>query len=678
MTGISNPKVSVVVPFFNSISYVLNAITYLKKQTFSSFEVILVNDGSSVPLDEVEASIANDSRFRMISQCHLGAGEARNLGIEFARGMYVIFLDSDDIYHKCLLEKLYRSALKRDSDIVLCDANSEADLLFSILHVEHFGKDWADAQEIQSELFQLTSPVPWNKLIKLSLISSYKLKFLPLQNSNDITFTYSALAVADRISWVNEPLVKYGRSNPDSLQRLKDKNPTNLIFALEKLLYNLKTTGKFSELQNSFFKMVSENIIWNLKTFRFTESRKQLLNSFIDSTLYDAILVHEGLEREEGLRKFCKEMEWLRSNFYKEKEIPTIVGRSSEKRKFSVIIPFANDEKSISIPLQSLKSQIFRDFRVILVSNGSRDNTKEVIFKIIEGDQRFQVFEPGCLCKANAQNFGLTKANSEYILFLDPCDALTPDSLYQLNQNIEHLKPDVILFEAARVNSNSLKCKSFINRCDELDNGYGRNENDSGLLSGPEVMVKAYNSREFIASAIRPAVKKKFLEEYKIKFIPSSLHEDYSYLFEILLTSKRVMVLKEKLYLKSAVLECRGNNEGSVSEVWSYYMSFQRTQELLRSSDVCALLTEEQAFAFQNISFGLLKSAQKIWKNIPYPSIFLSFIPKDQRFIFEKLIGSSKITDTNLNLSEKEIKLVKLKRKYIDYLRYILRKLGVN
>ena len=251
MSVTSIPKVSVVVPFYNSVPYVLNAIIYLKRQTLGSFEAILVDDGSDdTCLSKVRDSIVDDDRFRLISQSHSGAGEARNLGFEKVRSEYVIFLDSDDVFNKSLLEKMYSSAITWGSDVVLCDANSETNSLMSILQVDHLEKEWANAAELRERLFQITSSVPWNKLIRTSLIQKYNLKFLTLQNSNDITFIYSVLAVANRISWVTEPLVQYGGSNTNSLQQLKDKDPTNIVLALEGLLDNLKTFGNFSYFLN--------------------------------------------------------------------------------------------------------------------------------------------------------------------------------------------------------------------------------------------------------------------------------------------------------------------------------------------------------------------------------------------------------------------------------------------
>lgn len=679
MSVTSIPKVSVVVPFYNSVPYVLNAIIYLKRQTLGSFEAILVDDGSDdTCLSKVRDSIVDDDRFRLISQSHSGAGEARNLGFEKVRSEYVIFLDSDDVFNKSLLEKMYSSAITWGSDVVLCDANSETNSLMSILQVDHLEKEWANAAELRERLFQITSSVPWNKLIRTSLIQKYNLKFLTLQNSNDITFIYSVLAVANRISWVTEPLVQYGGSNTNSLQQLKDKDPTNIVLALEGLLDNLKTFGNFSYLKDSFFKMVIDHILWNFDTLKVTASRKQLLYSYIESGLYREVLSQRETSQDPEFLAFCEEIDLLRSAFYKRKKQPTEIISTQRKRKFTVIIPFFNGERFISIPLQSLKNQTFDDFSVFLVNDGSRDNAREIALKIIGNDPRFQIIDQDNQGLSNSRNLGLNLANSEYIIFLDSDDGLVPDCLDKLNENIESFKPEIIFFEAKTVNSFSSEDKEATKRCSDMNKYYARKGEYGELLTGPEVMYQACVNNEFIASACLSVVKRSFIEKHEIRFIPNILHEDNPYTFEILLKSKSVLVLKDKFYLRTVRPESITTKKKTIRNVWGYYVSFQKTQELLRSLHNRELLTEDQALAFQKISFSFLRFAQNIWKNIPYPRLFLSFIQKDQRIVFEKLIATIEMNTTQLNLSKKEIKLIELKRKYLGFIRYILRKLGIK
>ncbi|MEM6755388.1 MAG: glycosyltransferase family A protein [Cyanobacteria bacterium P01_C01_bin.38] len=95
------PKVSVIVPAYNVSKYIQDALISLEKQTFSDFEVLIVDDGST---DDTAAVVQKfcqrDSRFKLLQKVNGGLSSARNYGISHARGEYIALLDGDDIYHK--------------------------------------------------------------------------------------------------------------------------------------------------------------------------------------------------------------------------------------------------------------------------------------------------------------------------------------------------------------------------------------------------------------------------------------------------------------------------------------------------------------------------------------------------------------------------------------------------
>lgn len=96
-------KISIVIPFFNRIPTLLEAIKSVLSQSYSNIEVLLIDDGSTddiTPLKELE-----DSRLRYIYQEHKGTSAARNLGISLSSGEYIAFLDSDDVFLPGKLEK---------------------------------------------------------------------------------------------------------------------------------------------------------------------------------------------------------------------------------------------------------------------------------------------------------------------------------------------------------------------------------------------------------------------------------------------------------------------------------------------------------------------------------------------------------------------------------------------
>ena len=106
-----NPKVSVVIPTYNRAATVPRAIESVLAQTVTDLEVIVVDDGSSDDTGKVLGEMFGD-RIRYYAQTNQGASVARNRGVEEARGEWIAFLDSDDLWEKEKLEWQFK-ALER-------------------------------------------------------------------------------------------------------------------------------------------------------------------------------------------------------------------------------------------------------------------------------------------------------------------------------------------------------------------------------------------------------------------------------------------------------------------------------------------------------------------------------------------------------------------------------------
>lgn len=98
----SSELVSVIIPFYSNTRWLCEALDSVLSQTYENFEVIVVVDGSAEDLSDIYYEYS--SRVNFINQVNLGAAAARNTGIDFARGSYVAFLDSDDLWAPNKLE----------------------------------------------------------------------------------------------------------------------------------------------------------------------------------------------------------------------------------------------------------------------------------------------------------------------------------------------------------------------------------------------------------------------------------------------------------------------------------------------------------------------------------------------------------------------------------------------
>ncbi|MBD2362807.1 glycosyltransferase [Anabaena minutissima FACHB-250] len=98
------PKVSVIIPAYNAMQYLPETVDSVLQQTFSDFEVLIIDDGSSDNIKEWKSELT-DERVILISQANQGLAGARNMGIACAQGDYIAFLDADDLWGPTKLEK---------------------------------------------------------------------------------------------------------------------------------------------------------------------------------------------------------------------------------------------------------------------------------------------------------------------------------------------------------------------------------------------------------------------------------------------------------------------------------------------------------------------------------------------------------------------------------------------
>ena len=116
----ADPKVSIIVPVYNTEQYLDRCLTSLKEQTLQEIEIILVDDGSRAECAALcDRFAAEDSRIKVIHKTNAGPGLARNAGLDLATGEYIGFIDSDDYAELDMFRDLYNAAVKYDADLTM-------------------------------------------------------------------------------------------------------------------------------------------------------------------------------------------------------------------------------------------------------------------------------------------------------------------------------------------------------------------------------------------------------------------------------------------------------------------------------------------------------------------------------------------------------------------------------
>ncbi len=272
--GGSSPLVSIIMPVYNVEEFIEQGLDTLLRQTLSRIEIIAVDDGSTDrSLEILNEYAAKDKRIRVFTQQNKYAGAARNLGLEHAQGEYLIFLDSDDFFARRLAEDAYDAAKTCDADVVLFGAKhyhnptgqyKDANwLLNSSLAPQNQPFSFRDCPD---EIYRITTPCPWTKMFRRQFVLDSGLQFQLLQNSNDLFFTYSALAMAEKIVTVDKQLVYYRVGLDNNLQTTKSRHPLCFYEAYKAWHDKLAELGVLDELRHSYVNVALAGCLYNLRS----------------------------------------------------------------------------------------------------------------------------------------------------------------------------------------------------------------------------------------------------------------------------------------------------------------------------------------------------------------------------------------------------------------------------
>ena len=201
-----NPTVSVVIPAYNYARYLSMAIESALAQTHPPLEVIVVDDGSTDETPSVLA--AHGDRIRAIRQPNGGAGAARNTGIAAARGDYLAFLDSDDLWRRDKLElQLARFARDPDLGLVHCGVETIDELGRTTGYLLEGREGWMAMEMLRLDREVIQAPGS-NVMVPRRVAEEVGGFDARLPPSEDWDFAYR-VAVGRRIGYVAEPLLRY-------------------------------------------------------------------------------------------------------------------------------------------------------------------------------------------------------------------------------------------------------------------------------------------------------------------------------------------------------------------------------------------------------------------------------------------------------------------------------------
>lgn len=220
-------KISVLIPVYNSEMFLVELMETVMNQTFDSYEVILINDGSNDGSADIMDRYSRDYDNVRVFHCeNRGAAVARNEALKYARGEYVAYVDSDDLLNENYLDKLFTVAVERNADIVVSsyclfysDDNRYGFYNFETDYIREFTSKQAYEQYYRPECaYNYLFAVPWGKIIRKSIFD--KINFPAGKFFEDAYTMYKLFFCSNKIVCINDPLYTL-RVREDSLSHHK-------------------------------------------------------------------------------------------------------------------------------------------------------------------------------------------------------------------------------------------------------------------------------------------------------------------------------------------------------------------------------------------------------------------------------------------------------------------------
>lgn len=240
------------------------------------------------------------------------------------------------------------------------------------------------------------------------------------------------------------------------------------------------------------------------------------------------------------------------------------------KDLISVIVPAYNAEKYIEKCINSILNQTYKDIEVLVIDDGSKDDTYKILCEIKKSDKRLKVYKQKNAGVSSARNYGMKMATGKYIGFVDSDDYITPN-MYEVMINNMDDDTDLILCNILERYEDEIRESRYI---------------EKGEYNGDSI-IKAIFNESIGAYVFSGLFRRKIISEKNLAFPNIKLSEDLIFLIEYLLNVKKITVIQEKCYVYNKANEYSAvSNLGNSKYLIDYIEYPSMLHELLEKYNV--------------------------------------------------------------------------------------------
>lgn len=643
------PKVSVIIPVYNVEKYLRECLDSAINQTLKEIEIICVNDGSTDSSLEILAEYASkDERIKIINKPNAGYGHTMNCGIDAAKGDFVNFLESDDNIESTMLEKLYTVAVAKNLDIIKADYFKMYDSggKYKLEHVSVL------SDKTKYKLVLNIRGNPWLFYVPMmNCLGLFRLGFLnrnqirhnetPGASHQDMGFWFQTFCLANCIYYLDEAFYRYRQDNSASSMNTNTKiycvrdeyqfmfsfllSHTDVRKWVAPVFYHrmfgsfLFTYGRIAEhLKPLFLQMFSEELNRFSKESdfsldRFSKNEKTIVKQIMDDP-QGYFFSHENICKDsdfctEKMQTVVKKLKWYENeiSYYRKqvdhKEIPNI-----NRPKVSVIIPVYNTAPYLNQSLGSIVNQTLSDIEIICISDGSTDDSAEILREFQDKDERVKVYSQENLGQSSARNVGIHNATGSYIYFMDSDDRLKTKALEKLYADASQRDLDILYFDGSTFYDN----KKLENSYEHMKEIYTRPREYGEVYTGIELFFMLKKDRAYRVSPCLQFISREFLLNNELFFHEGIIYEDNLFAFQCILTANRVSHRKLELFERRI-----RNNSTTISSLGyrHFYGYFTCYLQMSFFSMKCFMTHEQELVVVDELNI-VKQSAIKIYREL--------------------------------------------------------------
>ena len=273
--------VSIIIPCYNAEDYLIETLNSIENQTYENIEIICINDGSTDQTQKILEEWHKNTKIRnvIINQNNLGVSYSRNIGIEKAKGKYIMFCDSDDLFREDLVSVLMNEIEVEGSETAYCRLKRQKNDIYDYSKkITIIKKKQSEAME---DLLYKMSEISFDCYIyNKSVLDKHSIRFdIKTKYGEDREFNWKYLCWCKKVSYIDNALYYYRINDKSATRKVPTWEKTDLLCAIKRIEKYLKDNDCdfYNELKSYFY----SRAIWTVaKTFAMY-GQKDLYKKFI-------------------------------------------------------------------------------------------------------------------------------------------------------------------------------------------------------------------------------------------------------------------------------------------------------------------------------------------------------------------------------------------------------------